>query len=157
MIAPAGDPSPARFGGGRTLITNCSIVLWKEQRVNSSQGVVTMEHENKSGSWASWPDLTELRRSRKISVAQIAALTKIKPDYLTAIEQGEFEKLPGGVYTTSYIRQYARAIDFPEHDLLLRFNSMMGTSSPASIERQEGPSPQSSCPRFFGWLSSQVL
>ena len=112
-----------------------------------------MEHENKSGSWAGWPDLTELRRSRKISVAQIAALTKIKPDYLTAIEQGEFEKLPGGVYTTSYIRQYARAIDFPEHDLLLRFNSTTGTSNPAPIERQERPSPQSSSPRFLGWLS----
>jgi cytoskeletal protein RodZ len=116
-----------------------------------------MDHDDKSRSWVSWPDLAEIRRSRQIGVDQIAALTKIKQSYLTAIEQGEFEKLPGGVYTTSYIRQYARAIDFPEHDLLLRFNSMMGTSSPAPIERQEGPSPQSSCPRFFGWLSSQVL
>lgn len=116
-----------------------------------------MDCENKSRSWVSWPDLTELRRSRKISVDQIAACTKINADYLTAIEQGDFKKLPGGVYTTSYIRQYARAIDFPEHDLLLRYNTLMGTSIAAPLERQEGPSPQSSGPRFLRWLSSFVL
>lgn len=117
----------------------------------------TVDRDNQSGSWVSWPDLTELRRSRKISVDQIAALTKIKPDYLTAIEQGDFERLPGGVYATSYIRQYARSIDFPEHDLLLRFNSLTGTSAAAPVGGQESPSPQRSCPRFLRWLSSFVL
>ena len=115
-----------------------------------------MGRSNKSGSWIDWPDLTELRRSRKISIEQVAALTKIKNDYLTAIEQGDFEKLPGGVYTTSYIRQYARLIDFPEHDLLRRFNSMMATSTPAPTERQVEPSPKGSRPRFLQWLSSFV-
>jgi cytoskeletal protein RodZ len=116
-----------------------------------------MDCETKSRSWVSWPNLTELRHSRKISVDQIAALTKINTDYLTAIEQGDFKKLPGGVYSTSYIRQYARAIDFPEHDLLLRFNSLMGTSIPAPSDHQGSPSPQNSCPRFLRWLSSIVL
>ncbi len=117
----------------------------------------TMDHDDEPGSWVNWPDLTELRRSRKISLDQIAALTKIKKDYLTAIEQADFKKLPGGVYTTSYIRQYARSIDFPEHDLLLRFNSMMGTSTPGPIKRQHIPSTQSSCPRLLGWLSNFVF
>jgi cytoskeletal protein RodZ len=116
-----------------------------------------MDREKKLGAWASWPDLTELRRSRKISLGQIAARTNIRTDYLAAIEKGDFEKLPGGVYTTSYIRQYARSIDFPEHDLLLQFNSLMGTSVPAPIERQGQASPQSSCPRFLRWLSSFVF
>jgi cytoskeletal protein RodZ len=115
-----------------------------------------IDRDDKSGSWVTWPDLTELRRSRKISVRQIAALTKINTDYLTAIEQGDFKKLPGGVYTTSYIRQYARSIDFPEHDLLLRFNSLMGTSAPAPVGAQEMTSPPRSCPRFLRWLSSFV-
>jgi cytoskeletal protein RodZ len=116
-----------------------------------------MDRDNKTGSWVSWPDLTALRRSRKISVDQIAAVTKIKTDYLTAIERGDFEKLPGGVYTISYIRQYARSIDFPEQDLLLRFHSLMGTSTPAAFERQDVPSPQGSCPRFLRRLSSLVF
>ena len=87
-----------------------------------------MDRDNKSGSWVHWPDLAELRRSRKISLDQIATVTKIKTDYLTAIERGDFEKLPGGVYTTSYIRQYAQLIDYPERDLLSRFSSRMATS-----------------------------
>jgi cytoskeletal protein RodZ len=116
-----------------------------------------MDGDNQPGSWVNWPDLTELRRSRRISVDQIAALTKIRTDYLTAIEQCDFGKLPGGVYTTSYIRQYARSIDFPEDDLLLRFNSMMGTPAPAPIEHQDRPSPQNSCPRFRRWLSNFVF
>jgi hypothetical protein len=37
---------------------------------------------------------------------------------LEAIEVGDFRRLPGGIYTTSYIRQYARAIDYPEDDIL---------------------------------------
>jgi cytoskeletal protein RodZ len=116
-----------------------------------------LSRDNKSGAWAGWPELTALRLSRKLSVGQIAAFTKIRTDYITAIEQGDFEKLPGGVYTTSYIRQYARLIDYPEHDLLLRFNSVMATSTPAPIEPQDKLSPKSSRPRFLQWLSSFVF
>ena len=114
-----------------------------------------MSRDNNSGAWVGWPELTALRRSRKISVDQIAALTKIRTEYITAIEQGDFEKLPGGVYTTSYIRQYARLVDYPEHELLLRFNSAMATSAP--VERQDTSSPKSDRPRFLRWLGSFVF
>jgi cytoskeletal protein RodZ len=64
------------------------------------------------------PDLPSIRRSKGVSLQDIAATTRIGVNYLEAIEKGEFAKLPGGVYNTSYIRQYARAIDFDEADLL---------------------------------------
>ena len=116
-----------------------------------------MDRDNKFGSWDHWPDLAELLRSRRISVDQMADLTKIRTDYLTAIEQGDFEKLPGGVYTTSYIRQYARLIDFPERDLLARFSSTMANSSNAPVERRSELSPGASRPRLLRWLSSLVF
>jgi len=31
---------------------------------------------------------------------------------LKAIEAGDFKKLPGGIYNTSYIRQYAQSYGF---------------------------------------------
>jgi cytoskeletal protein RodZ len=62
--------------------------------------------------------LATIRRNRGISLRQIAESTKIGIRALEAIEQGEFKKLPGGIYTTSYIRQYARAIDYDESELL---------------------------------------
>jgi cytoskeletal protein RodZ len=64
------------------------------------------------------PDLATLRQQRGISLGQIANSTKIGVHYLEGIEQGQFTRLPGGIYNTSYIRQYARAIGFPEDDLL---------------------------------------
>jgi cytoskeletal protein RodZ len=64
------------------------------------------------------PDLAGVRKRRGISLQDIARTTRIGVSYLQAIEDGRIEKLPGEVYTKSYIRQYARAIDYDEHDLL---------------------------------------
>jgi len=62
--------------------------------------------------------LATIRHNRGISLRQIADATKISIRSLEAIERGEFRKLPGGIYNTSYIRQYARAIDYDESALL---------------------------------------
>lgn len=59
---------------------------------------------------AALPDFATLRRNRGVSLDQIAQATKIRVYYLNAIEQGRFDKLPGGIYSRSYIRQYAAAI-----------------------------------------------
>ena len=44
---------------------------------------------------------------------------------MEAIERGDFGKLPGGIYNTSYIRQYARAIDYDESQILDVYYQMM--------------------------------
>ena len=102
-----------------------------------------------------WPCLEDLRRSRKISLEMIAAETRIRLDYLSAIENGDFGKLPGGIYTTSYIRQYARVIDYPEQDLLTLFIS--ATMKPLDPP-VNGQDPQRRTrPRLLRWLGSFVL
>jgi cytoskeletal protein RodZ len=70
--------------------------------------------------------LATIRRNRGISLEQIADSTKINIRSLKAIELGDFSKLPGGIYNTSYIRQYARAIDFDEAELLAFYRRRMG-------------------------------
>src|ERR1041385_8478472 len=70
--------------------------------------------------------LATVRRNRGISLEEIAEATKISIRSLKAIECGEFKKLPGGIYNTSYIRQYANAIDFDESELLAYYHSQMG-------------------------------
>lgn len=66
-------------------------------------------------------DLAALRQQKGISLVDIAETTKIGVRYLEAIERGEFARLPGGIYTASYIRQYARAVAVPEAELLARY------------------------------------
>src|SRR3954447_21087791 len=93
--------------------------------------------------------LATIRRNRGITLQQIAETTKISLRALEAIERGEFRKLPGGIYNTSYIRQYARAIDYDESAILAVYHREMNTE----------PAPASPAKRSFGGFrpaSSQV-
>ena len=74
--------------------------------------------------------LAAIRRNRGISLEQIAASTKISLRSLEAIERGDFRKLPGGIYNTSYIRQYARAIDYDEAAILAVYHREMNDGAP---------------------------
>jgi cytoskeletal protein RodZ len=76
--------------------------------------------------------LPAIRRNRGITLEQIADATKISVRLLTAIEQGEFQKLPGGIYDTNYIRQYARAIDYDESAILAAYRKEKGVEVESS-------------------------
>lgn len=76
--------------------------------------------------------LTNIRKNRGISLEQISDATKISVRSLEAIERGDFRKLPGGIYNTSYIRQYARAIDYDESLLLAYYANAMASFDGAS-------------------------
>lgn len=80
------------------------------------------------------------RKRNGISLETIATQTKISPRYLQAIEHGAFDKLPGGVYNLSYLRQYARAIQFDEEELVEFYRSVTGAEEP-------GPEPAESARR----------
>lgn len=71
-------------------------------------------------------DLSTLRSQKGLSLHQIAEATKIGVRYLEAIERCQFGALPGGFYNVSYIRQYARAIEISEEELLARYLPAMG-------------------------------
>ena len=49
----------------------------------------------------------EARNRRKIELSQVEAATRIRVRYLRAIENEEWDVLPGGVYTRGFIRTYA--------------------------------------------------
>ena len=83
--------------------------------------------------------LARRRQKKSLSLEAIAQSTKIGVRSLLAIETEEFKKLPGGIYSTSYIRQYARAIDFDESQILALYYSVMGLS-PEAEEVSRRPS-----------------
>ena len=80
--------------------------------------------------------LASIRRNRGVSLQQIAESTKLSVRFLEAIERGDFRKLPGGIYNTSYIRQYARAIDYDEAVLLAFYR--LQTSPAAAVAAAHG-------------------
>ena len=70
-------------------------------------------------------DFADWRRKNDISLSQIAETTKISVRYLEAIEGGKFQKLPGGAYSLSYLRQYAEAIHIDPDELIECFHGVM--------------------------------
>ncbi len=81
----------------------------------------------KNATAASFPerlDLSALRQHKGLSLRQIADSTKISLRFLEAIEEGEFDVLPGGIYDISYIRQYAREIGCEEAKLLAYYRAV---------------------------------
>ena len=98
--------------------------------------------------------LEQLRRRTGVSLQSISETTKIGTTYLRAIESEEFEKLPGGVFNTNFIRQYAAAIGFPEQELLALYNAR--TAALDESEANQAAEPVATSGGFFrsflNWL-----
>ncbi len=76
-------------------------------------------------------------------------------NYLEAIEQGEFSKLPGGLYSTSYIRQYAQAIDYDESELLEHYYRVTGPR-PEPVPGPATPQASTWVREFLSALAKRV-
>lgn len=78
--------------------------------------------------------LAPLRKRKGITLEKIAEDTKLKVTTLKAIEEGNFDGLPGGVYNISYLRQYARAIGADETKLVQLYRTSCSLSDPTSLK-----------------------
>jgi cytoskeletal protein RodZ len=87
-------------------------------------------------------NLASLRKQRGLTLEEIAGATRIAARYLHAIEAEDFAALPSGVYASSYLRQYARAIGFSEAKLLDQYHSLQA-QGPVPVPTL----PQSSRPK----------
>jgi len=94
------------------------------------------------------------RRKAGVSLETIADKTKISSRFLRAIECEEYEKLPGGIFDTNYIRQYAASIGYPEEVILQNYHARNQSSQ---IEPEpEQVKPQSRIRSVFNWLLGPV-
>jgi cytoskeleton protein RodZ len=58
------------------------------------------------------------REMRGVSLEEISAATKISIRFLRAVENEELSKLPGGIFTRSFVRTYARYLGLDEERVL---------------------------------------
>jgi cytoskeleton protein RodZ len=68
--------------------------------------------------------VASIRQTSGISLEEIARHTKLKVTTLKAIEDANFDVLPGGIYNISYIRQYARAIGVDDSALVKMYQAL---------------------------------
>jgi len=59
------------------------------------------------------PSLREMRESRGISLNEVAEKTKIRKDYLDALEEEDFKRLPPAVFVCGYVRKICELYEVP--------------------------------------------
>jgi transcriptional regulator with XRE-family HTH domain len=62
------------------------------------------------------------RELREVTVAEICAATRIAPKFLEALENEQWEKLPGGVFGRGFVRTFARYLGLSEENLLSEYD-----------------------------------
>jgi transcriptional regulator with XRE-family HTH domain len=67
--------------------------------------------------------LRQARQRRELSLRDIANATKISMRALTAIEQNEFGRLPGGVFSRAYVRAFAAEVGLDADELVREYRS----------------------------------
>ena len=80
---------------------------------------------------ASLGDTLRLQREKKgITLDQAAADTRIREKFLKALEDGDYQSLPGAVYTKVFLRNYAQYLDLDGDESVAVFHSERGIVAP---------------------------
>jgi cytoskeleton protein RodZ len=77
-----------------------------------------------------------LKRRREdlgFEITEIANLLKIRTDYLLAIENDSFDKLPAAVYTVGYLRSYAKYLKVEEEPIVQYYMKHLSQPPPSMI------------------------
>jgi len=74
------------------------------------------------------------REKRKITLEQISVSTKIGTRMLQALEEDNFNQLPGGIFNKGFVRAYSRFLGLDEDQTLADYMQASGDVLPASTE-----------------------
>ncbi len=86
--------------------------------------------------------LRDARHRRKIDLTQVEAETKIRLRYLRALENEEWDVLPGGAYNRAFIRTYADFLGLDGERLAEEYQRRLEDSEPDGGRAREAGLPQ---------------
>lgn len=84
------------------------------------------------------------RELRNLSLEETAKFTKIRKQFLEAIEEDRYELLPPATYVKGFLTAYARYLGLDSNDVLLRYQNYLKslTISPPLELQQQIPTPK---------------
>lgn len=92
--------------------------------------------------------LRQERERQNLSIEDIEQGTSIRALYIEAIENGEYNKLPGTVYTKGFIKNYAKFLGLDADDMVKKFMEdvaeLSGANQPIVEENAEQTSEKKS-------------
>jgi cytoskeleton protein RodZ len=75
-------------------------------------------------------ELKRRREERDISLNEISESTRIGIRFLKAIDSDNYSILPGGIFTRSFIRAYAKQVGMNEEEAMGLYNEQVGSTKP---------------------------
>ena len=96
--------------------------------------------------------LRDAREAANATLDDISALLKIRSDHLQALENDDFERLPGSVYAIGFIRTYATHLGLNAGELIERYKAAVAVPH---LEDQ-GPNPQTEIEPISGALKISI-
>ncbi|MDO9351684.1 MAG: helix-turn-helix domain-containing protein, partial [Deltaproteobacteria bacterium] len=84
------------------------------------------------------------RELRNLSLEETAKFTKIRKQFLKAIEEDRYELLPPAIYVKGFLTIYAKYLGLDPHDVVLRYQNYLKslTISPPLELQQQIPTPK---------------
>lgn len=74
--------------------------------------------------------LSQARCQKNLSLNDVAKKINIRPEYLNALEEERFEKLPAGLYGKNFIKEYASFLGLNTSDILKDWDEQVLSGSP---------------------------
>jgi len=119
-------------------------------------------------------ELRSERERRGISLERLCADTKVNQRFIEALERGEYQALPGGVFRRGFVRAYLKAVALDEAEWLPRFEKSyrdlmqslgIATDKPeeewatfaVNVKRNRGASRQQFWKRWLGVLAMLLV
>lgn len=78
----------------------------------------------------------QVREAKGLTVDEVASKTRIRTDFVKALEDGNFAKLPDQVFAKGFVRSYARSLGLDEEDAIHRFIQSAGSFYEKQDERE---------------------
>jgi cytoskeleton protein RodZ len=78
----------------------------------------------------------QVRETKGLTVDEVASKTRIRSDFVKALEDGNFARLPDQVFAKGFVRSYARSLGLDEEDAIHRFTQSAGAFYEKQDERE---------------------
>lgn len=103
-------------------------------------------------------NLRREREMRGVTLEEICDATKISLRTLQAVEADQFEKLPGGIFTRSFVRAYAKYLGLDEEKIMAEFQLVAPASAQQTdLRRVSQQRPVPSQERSYSGLAALLV
>src|SRR5258708_3988156 len=97
------------------------------------------------------------RQQHNVTIEQLSKVTHIRVEYLRALEENQFEKLPSAVFVRGYIKSYSHAFGFDYQPLVALLRRDFKESAAGTLVPREFIKPTLKKRQFWTPITLAVL